>query len=280
MFDLFGIRRKRLEKQKQAEEKRLKKVQEEKERRKIREKVIKEYLDNYYKEKAKKELEKKKELEEKIKTTNTICPKCGSEDIINNIKQVKGELHGKGDIHGSSSSSLFTSSSYLSGSSKIDGELNTYPVNKCKKCGNEWEIKKIDKDDYDFPSVFDSWNCVAPGFLFRDVIEYIDLEFDPHDVKEKFNSLEEKQKDFCETTSQVLKFYRYYELPKYMIDYLLYTGYLDSHYHYDDLKDYEIFGDLTKESTTKYSYTIPPELWEIVKKVIDWKGTIENDPTH
>lgn len=276
MFDLFGIRRKRLEKQKQAEEKRLKEVQEEKERRKIREKVIREYLDNYYKEKAKKELEKKKELEEKIKIVNSTCPRCGSKDIINNIKQVKGELHGKGEIHGTSSSSLFTSSSYLSDSSKIDGELNTYPVNKCKNCGNEWEIKKIDKDDYDLPNVFSSWDCIAPGYLFRKTSEYLGLEFDPHDVNEKFNSLEEKQKDFCKSTSRVLKLYGYYELPKYMIDYLIYTGYLESHYYHCE----EIFGDLTKESTTKYSYTIPPELWEIVKKLIDWKGTIENDPTH
>jgi len=278
MFDLFGIRRKRLEKQKQAEEKRLKEIQEEKERRKIREKVIREYLDNYYKEKEKKELEKKKELEEEIKTANTTCPKCGSEDIINNIKQVKGELHGKGNILGTSSSSLFTSSSYLSGSSKIDGELNTYPVNKCKKCGNEWEIKKIDKDDYDFPDVFNSWDCVAPGFLFRKVLGYLDLEFDPHDVNEKFNSLEEKQKDLCKSTSQVLKLYGYDELPKYMIDYLIYIGYLDSHCYGSG--NYKKLGDLTEESTTKYSYTLSPELWEIVKNLIDWKGTIENDPTH
>jgi len=63
-----------------------------------------------------------------------------------------------------------------------------------------------------------------------------------------------------------------------MIDYLIYIGYLN--YHCYDSGDYKILGDLTKESTTKYSYTIPLELWEIVKKLIDWKGTIEDDPTH
>jgi hypothetical protein len=43
----------------------------------------------------------------------------------------------KGSLDGSYSSSLFRGSGYVSGS--LDGKFDTLVVNKCNKCGNEWE---------------------------------------------------------------------------------------------------------------------------------------------
>jgi hypothetical protein len=66
------------------------------------------------------------------------CPNCNSKkgEIVNKIRQVQGS----GSVDGSFSSGLFYGSGSVHGSMKID----TFGVNHCNNCGNEW--KKYNKD--------------------------------------------------------------------------------------------------------------------------------------
>jgi hypothetical protein len=69
---------------------------------------------------------------------NNTCPNCSAKkgEIVNKIRQVQGG----GSVDGSFSSGLFYGSGSVHGSMKID----TFGVNHCNSCGNEW--KKYNKD--------------------------------------------------------------------------------------------------------------------------------------
>ena len=69
---------------------------------------------------------------------NNTCPNCGAKkgEIVNKIRQVQGG----GSVDGSFSSGLFYGSGSVHGSMKID----TFGVNHCNSCGNEW--KKYNRD--------------------------------------------------------------------------------------------------------------------------------------
>lgn len=77
---------------------------------------------------------KQKEAE-RNRNHNSRCPICGSNEVVLNYKRYKGEV--KGSLDGSYSSSLFRGSGHVSGN--LDGKFDTLVVNKCNKCGNEWE---------------------------------------------------------------------------------------------------------------------------------------------
>ena len=57
-----------------------------------------------------------------------------------------------------------------------------------------------------------------------------------------------------------------------MIDYALYKG-ISEHYYNLDRIDKELYN--YQEDDDKYSYTMSDEMWEVVKKIIGWKGTEE-----
>jgi hypothetical protein len=87
------------------------------------------------KEKADAHYTRENEWEERH---NNTCPNCGAKkgNIVNKIRQVQGG----GNVDGSFSSNLFYGSGSVHGSMKID----TFGVNHCNSCGNEW--KKYNKD--------------------------------------------------------------------------------------------------------------------------------------
>ena len=204
---------------------------------------------------------------------NSVCPKCGSKNVVHKV------VRGKGDIHGSGSSSLSGSISgglfgvgggiYGSGRSRVDGKYDTYPVNKCKDCEHEWNVEE--SEHYSTTDDFSHYNSIAPGYFYRRIENYFDLEYDPYDEKEQFNSLEEKQQDFFDrqSKSNILKPYK--NIPRYMVEVALYEGLHDSIYPLDKVDP--IFN--YHEDDDKYSYTMSDELWEIVKKILGWKGTEE-----
>jgi DNA-directed RNA polymerase subunit M/transcription elongation factor TFIIS len=79
------------------------------------------------------------EREEKWQESHdNTCPNCSAKkgEIVNKIRQVQGG----GSVDGSFSSGLFYGSGSVHGSMKID----TFGVNHCNNCGNEW--KKYNKD--------------------------------------------------------------------------------------------------------------------------------------
>jgi len=80
----------------------------------------------------------RKKEKDRIKKLNEICPKCSSNKVVDKISQLKGE------INGTSFGSMSFGSGYSSGS--IHGSMDTYEINKCNDCGNEW--KKVTYNNY------------------------------------------------------------------------------------------------------------------------------------
>ena len=278
-MDLFGFKarkqarlaREKAEREK-AEAERLEQARRNKEAYQSRKAQIEKYLKEYHSKQydiAKEYVDKENA---KIYKENSVCPKCGSHNVINHIKRVKGEVHGSGShrSYSSASHSLFSGSySHSSyGDSKLDGELDTFPVNKCKDCGNEWAITEKEKvSDYNNDE-FSHYDSTAPGYLFRRVKEYLDMKYDPYDVTERFNSLQEKLDDFVAGTSKIYILKAYRTAPRYMVEYALYEGINESSYSRNNLDNR--FGSIKDKD--HYSYTMPDELWEIVKIILGWKG--------
>jgi hypothetical protein len=126
---------------------------------------------------------KGKERDEQL---NSICPKCRSKNVNDRIKRQQGFLNG--DISGSSWNALTFGSGSLSG--RIHGEMDTNEVNKCNDCEHEWKKYK---------SPYEGSSACLKGKL-EDVLRLLELnyyanncEFDPMDLKEEYNSLEEKK---------------------------------------------------------------------------------------
>ena len=273
MFDLFGIKARKKAKTEEQERLKLLELQEKKKKYQERKEKITSWHNDYYEREVKNISEYNQKRLEKIEKENSVCPKCGSKNIINKIKRAKGEVHGDSHTYSTSSYSsfLFGSSSYSSShsNSKIDGELDTFPVNKCKDCGNEWNVKTFEKckviDDF---SQRDSY---VPGFLRRRIDEYLEMKYDPSDLTDPCNSLEEKKEAFIKKYSTTYVFDKYRIAPRYMLEYALYNAISPHEYFIEDIK--KEYGYSKK--CDKYSYEMPDELWEIVKKIIGWKGTEE-----
>lgn len=275
MFDLFGIRARRKAKKEAEEAERLRIAQEEKRKYQERKNLIDKFLKEDWNRRYKLESEEYNKNKERAEKRNSVCPICGSKDIVHNIVRTKGEIHGKGSIDGSGyhSGGLFWShgSSYISGRSKIDGELDTLPVNKCKQCGHEWNIEEAKWET--IKSDFDSYDTGHPSYLYYRVKEYYEMTYDPYDVKEKFNSLEEKRENLCEEVSNNYSIRQYKKVPKYMLDYVFFQGMKKAYSYYSGvLGVFEWYDDMDE-----YSYVIPDNVWEVVKKLIGWEGPDKND---
>jgi len=266
MFDIFGIRAYFKAKKEAKEAEKLAIVQEQKRKYQERKKKINDYLEAYYEEEEKKCREKRKKAKKNADTLNSICPKCYSKNIIQTIVRQKGELHGTNYSSSSIDNSLFGFSTYSSSHGKIDGNLDTYPINKCKDCGHEWNVavpEKVEEND-----IYRPYSSYIPEYLYYRIEEYLDMTYNPYDEKEEFNSLEDKQKSYCEKMSKsgLVEYYR--TIPRYMVEYALHEAFVSSPYIIEDLrKIYNYHKD-----DDKYSYTMSDELWEIVKKILNWKG--------
>lgn len=276
-MDLFGIKRRRAEKEaKVAAEKaeRARLAQEAKRKYQERKALIKDFLDDYDNKGFAKRSEYFHKEEKEAEKYNSTCPKCGSTDVVNHIKRTKGEIHGEGHSshYSSSSSFLFGHNSYCSSArdSKIDGEIDTLPVNRCNKCGHEWKIKEAKWPDR--TDVFETYDSYEPKSLVRHILEYSKLNYNPYDVKEECNSLEEMQEKFIKGCR-----YRfsdeYKKAPRCVIEYAIYKA-LDERYSYDEVP--KIFGNFYGNNVDEYSYVLPDKAWEIAKKIISWEGPEEN----
>ena len=272
MFDIFGIRARRKAKREAEEAARLAEQQERKRKYQERKAKITDYIKAYDHDQFNKTWEANKKHEKFAEEANSKCPKCGSTNVINRITRTKGEIHGKGEFSSYSSSShfLFGSSSHHSGGgySEIDGELDTLPVNKCKDCGHEWQIKEPyrEKED-DIFSAFDYTN----ERLFDKVKDYYKLKYDPDDVTEECNSLEEVREKYIKEAQDHWCLKKFRGHPKYMIEYAFWQGMTKYSWYHEGYE--RRFG--YSESLDQYSYTMPDELWEIVKKLLDWQGKEE-----
>lgn len=272
MIDLFGIRARR----KAREEERLKRLVEKKKAYQERKAKIDTFL-NYYRSKLNdEEIMLYDENKKLAGEENSKCPKCGSINVVNLIRRVNGEVHGSGHSYmtGSSSHFLLGSSSHFSGggNSRIDGELDTLPINKCNDCSHEWKV--VEAKYQNLCDEFSNYRWpFRPHSLFSKLVEYIKMEYNPEDIHDKFNSLEEKREDFCKRESESKRWNFYRNLPKYMLDYALFNGINREFYDLDDIEDKDLWG--VDDGDDEYSYQMPDGLWYICKKIIGWKGNEE-----
>ena len=253
MFDLFGFKARkqaREEAMKEKEAKELEAMQEKKriykERKAKIDAWLKIYNDKMYNISSKLNSERRDRIDEE----NSICPKCGSKNVVHKVARSKGEIHG-------------------SGHSKIDGEFDTYPVNRCKNCENEWNVKEFKR--IEATNDFSHYSSISPGYLYRRIEEYYEMKYDPKDVKEECNSLDEKREKYCEIQSKTYLLKPYKTIPRYMADVALYEGFIENFYFAETLD--KIFN--YHKDDDKYSYRMTDEMWEVVKKIIGWEGTEE-----
>ena len=131
-------------------------------------------------------IEYNKEDKERLDKMNSVCPSCKSTNVNDRIKRIEGGINGS--INGFGSSSLFGGSSYLSGS--INGKIDTNEVNKCNDCQHEW--KKFKKTYISLEDVLNP-HINRVYYTLIDSYEAKNCKFDPMDINEPYNSLEEKK---------------------------------------------------------------------------------------
>ena len=272
MFNIFGIKVWR----KTKEDARLEDIAKKKKAYQERKTKITAFLNDYHEKEFQKRKERYQLREELAEKHNSECPKCKSTNVVNHIKRTKGEIHGNSHSNSYISSSNFFlgSSSYSSSNriGKIDGQLDTYPVNKCNDCGHEWKIEEAE-----WPEVYDKFSAYSsnPRFFFNLIYDYLKLEYDPEDITEECNSLEEKQQKYIDRNKGNTFFKLYRTLPKYMLDYVLYQGIKCERFiDIEELRKNGFWG--ISDKTDDYSYEMPQELWEVCQKIIGWKGEDES----
>ena len=249
---------------KRIKERRLAKAKAKRDAYQARKAKIDSWHQSYWSKQYDKKEDAYKEALKEAEKKNSVCPKCGSTNVVNHIRRNKGELHGEGEISGGFS--LFGGSVY--GHSNIDGKLDTLPVCKCNDCGNEWYLEVPQKKKTD--DEFDSYYSSNPERLVSHIHEYLSMRFNPKDLDETCNSLEEKREEFVKRWNSGWPFDLYRTCPRYMIDVAVWEG-MHSYWKKDELES--IFG--YDEDLDQYSYRMSDKLWEVVKLVIGWKGTEE-----
>lgn len=239
----------------------LQKAAEEKARYQNRKKLINSFLEaEYQKRRAESESDylKAKKRADKV---NGTCPICGSTNVVHSIKRSKGEVHGDGHSH--SLSYIFSHSH--SSIFNLDGKVDTYPVNRCKDCENEWNVEEVyNSMHYNPYSVYESF---GPMSMCDDTVKYMEQKWDPKDRTDEFASLDEKREAFLEKTRSCLWFEDYKNAPKEVLEYIAYQN-MAYHKYDDDAR--RVFRP--KTSDDEYSYTFPDDVWETVKLVIGWTG--------
>ena len=130
------------------------------------------------------------------------CPKCNAKkgEIVNKIRQVQGG----GSVDGSFSSSLFYGSGSVHGSMKID----TFGVNHCNNCGNEW--KKYNKDFKSTREVLEDGlkytaNLMIDPVEYKWAVSYVKI-FEGCYVETILKFVEENQYGLYDSTKEELCF--------------------------------------------------------------------------
>ena len=241
MFDLFGIKRRREERERKEKE-RLEKIKKDIERRiEIRRAVIDPYISKKNEENDKIGEDEYNQLKSECDAANSVCPKCGGKDIINRFVRVQGDLKGR------SYSGPYT------GSGSIEGSLDTLKVNECKACGNQWEIAEMELSKEDCtPADFRPYDYSSRiGFLYRRVLGVLEKDDD-----EK-NELEPKEFLSC-----------YKDTPREAIEYCLYIyGRQDIIYREDEMLGTKLVSDKKNPNynANPYLFTLKDEIWKIAK---------------
>lgn len=262
-FDPFGIKRRKAEKAAAIAEARQKMFDERQRTLEHRKYLIDGWLgkknDDAYEQARKSQERDLKEVEK----ANSTCPICGSKNRIHKFVRTKGQLDGS--LGGSSSgySSLFGGYSHGSVSGKIHGELDTFEVNECKDCGNQWKVVEP-RHKYLSDYRINAWSLDESegevGFLYRSIRRYRE---------------EPKKMEDLNEYSVVRKFK---DTPRMVLEYLLFSFHLswNGYGKYDDDDDHYVLYNTPihyneeKENFNgdPYLFQFSDEDWAFIEKVI------------
>lgn len=237
MIDWFGIKRRKAKKEekKKAE---LKKAKWEVEKRK----EYKKNLINFWLEKHTAEREKlgKESMEKDIKeceAKNSKCPKCGCEDVIN--KYVFGQKLSKDSF---------------SIPADEEPDLESFKVNECKGCGNQWEVSRS---------------------TFSGPLEYVPDNYSPYDYSGKLGFLYRRIEGALEESVEEINQPRktkllecYKNTPREVIESSLYLQGVHNHIYGDkDILGTKIVGDITNPeyNDDMYLFKLTDKAWRIAK---------------
>ena len=132
-------------------------------------------------------VQQNKDKSDYIEGVNGKCPKCKSTNVNDRIKRLEGKIDGSSSGYGWNALSF--GESYSSGS--IHGKFDTNEVNKCNDCQNEW--KKAERGNYFYPSGIIDTELSIIGYFLRGLKSARNVTWVKTDLKEKYNSLEEKR---------------------------------------------------------------------------------------
>lgn len=143
------------------------------------------------------------EEREKRNKINSTCS-CGSHNIVKKFKRIKGEINGS------------FGGSFLGFGGAMSGQVDTYTVNHCNECGNEWKEYGY---TYLFPEKIIKSKIYDIIYLLEAFEKCKNIKFNYLDVNEQYKSLEEKKEAV----------------------YKEYNDYLTNHYH---KKSYSFWKDI------------------------------------
>ena len=240
MFDLFGIKRRREERERKEKE-RLESIKKAIERRiELRRAVIDPYISKKNEESDRIGEDEYNKAKSECDAKNSVCPKCGGKDIINRFVRVQG------DLEGHSYSGLYT------GSGSIKGSLDTLKVNECKACGNQWEVAEVEHSrEYYTPADFSPYDyCSRIGFLYRRVLGVLEKSED------KINDPKPSEFLTC-----------YKDTPREAIEYCLYIYGLHDRCGENEMLGTKIVSDKKNPNynDNPYLFTLKDEVWKIAK---------------
>lgn len=134
------------------------------------------------KERAKAEAEVQNDAQRRYTNEfNDTCPHCKSKNVNDRIQRIQG------------SSSSFISGSLFGFSGRSGGKIDTNEINKCNDCGNEWK-KRSSVYTYDKEVIYNFFNKLS--YFCKNYNDAINTKVDKNDLDEKYNTNEEKRKDY------------------------------------------------------------------------------------
>ena len=237
MIDWFGIKRRKAEKEEKRKAEIKKAKQEIEKRKEYRRNLIGPWLDKYTAERIKLGKESMDKEIKECEAKNSKCPKCGCEDVIN--KYVFGQKLSKGSF------------------SSPAVNLESFKVNECKGCGNQWEIAKPEYHCYtdytpDNYSPYDYSSHI--GFLYRRIEGVLE------ESEEKINEPEESKYLEC-----------YKNTPREVLESSLYLqAYHDAYGEVKEILGTKIINDVMDPNYNDdmYLFKLSDKAWKIAKTFI------------
>lgn len=198
----------------------------------------KQFIDNFIKQYTETEKQKQREYIEKenkiIEIYNSRCPKCKSHDIINKFN-------------------------------KKDTKINV-----CKSCGHEFRHKpKQDTFSGYYYGKLDIYSDSA--MLLFEVVKAIKTlrNFNPNDISEECNTIEEKKIQLTEEIKNSSAYYKH--LIDYPIEIILYSAF-STNFTFKTLADFVVdFGEYKNNHIRNYMIKLTPQAHDLMVNYLGFK---------